>query len=98
MSPVSAAVEEARIDEWNAESARIELLSHEVARFRFSRSMEYAQRREGISERAAFKQTVENAARYFFEDSDGDWDYACYSLGLPYSDAPKLKEFWEAED
>lgn len=97
-SRVEAAVEIARLGEWVAEDERIEKMAQEVARFRFSRSMEYLQRRgDAQTPKQAFIMTVERTAPGFFDvEGELDWDYACYRLQLPYGDAPKLKAFWEA--
>lgn len=96
--PVAAAVEDKRLQEWMLEDQRIEAMAYEVARYRFSRSMEYLQRRgDATSAKDAFRQVIERSDRYFFKGDHRDWDGLCYDLGLPFSDAAQLKEFWEAE-
>lgn len=102
MSDAERQVEHATIEAWSIEEDRINALSHEVNRFRFSRRMEYLMRREGVSEREAFKSAVvtfmgwrDGVPTYTFEEACADWDYVCYCIGLPYSDAAVLRAKWE---
>lgn len=104
MSPIELAVEHKRLGEWMAEDERIDAMAHEVARFRFSRCMEYCYRRGDAGTRlGAFTQAVvrqanaeyRGGANYTFEDLSSDWEHACYLIGLPYSDAAVLKAFHE---
>ncbi len=95
MTGVEAAVEEARLQEWSAEADRIKAMREEVARFAFSRNIEYIRRREGHSELGAFMEACEAGDRYFWKGEDQDWDYLAYGLSLPYSDAPLLKARYE---
>lgn len=99
MSPVEMAAEEGRIVEWMDEGERINELRTEVARFDFSRTIEYFKRREGLSDLEAFENAVTRCCNadhhgsngYTFSELAADWDYACYLLNLPYSDAKLLK-------
>jgi hypothetical protein len=94
--PVEAAVEVKRLAEWMAEGERIEKMAHEVARFRFSRSLEYLVRRgDAVGRCDALRILVEREDSHFFDGQGQDWDYICYKMGLPYEDAPKLKQLWE---
>ena len=89
-------IEHATIDAWFDEDARIMALRTEVARFDFSRRMQYLMRREGLTERQAFIQTCGADNVEFLGDDHGfDWGYVCYTWKLPYSDEAALKAKWE---
>lgn len=100
--PIERARVAAELDAWFVEGERIHAMRIEVARFNFARRMEYLQRRgDAQNAKEALREIIEEGDRYFFkrEDCDWaseDWESACYDLGLPYSDAPKLKAIWEA--
>ena len=91
--------EHATLDAWFAEDQRISDLRAEVARFDFSRRMQYLMRREGISERDAFAQAC--AAGDDYRDPRKvmagafDWGCICFHWNLPYSDEAALKAKWE---
>ncbi len=88
--------EHATVDAWFAEDQRISELRHEVARFDFSRRMEYLMRREGIDERDAFAQTcMSGTLGWDPREGLGDWSAICYEWSLPYSDERALKAKWE---
>jgi len=98
--PVEAAVEVKRLAEWMAEGERIEAMRVEVARFNLSRSLEYLQRRgDASSPKEAFQihlmQVLGSVSVEEFLEEICDWDWVCYKLGLPYSDAGSLQQFWE---
>lgn len=104
MSPVERGVEIARLGEWMREDERIQELRTEVARFDLSRAMEYLVRRgEAESPKEAFQMHVmgrmrcESIQDFLDTIAHYGWDYVCFNLNLPYSDAPKLQEFWEAQ-
>lgn len=106
-SRTEAAVEVAKLNAWLEEGSRIEKLREEVARFDFSKRMEYLMRREGLSEREAFQETILVGmnkdysdrlgadALYKWEDVTYQWDYVCYCLGFPYTYADAFKAEWE---
>lgn len=97
MTPAERQVEHATISAWFEEDRRISELRTEVARFDFSRRMQYLMRREGMSEREAFIQTCSADNVEFLGDEHGfDWGYVCYTWKLPYSDEVVLKMRWEA--
>jgi hypothetical protein len=97
MSNEERAIEHATVDAWFAEGDRIAAMRSEVARFDFSRSMEYLMRREGLSERQAFIQTCGADNVEFLGDEHGfEWGYVCYTWKLPYSDEAVLKAKWNA--
>lgn len=101
--PHERAIEWDAINQWFKEGERIDAMRTEVARFDFSRGIEYRRRREGLSHLEAFERTLlehingnhHGSNGYSLEELTRDWDYTCFLLGLPYSDAPKLKQWWE---
>lgn len=97
MSTEERQVEHATVDAWFAEDQRISKLRAEVARFDFSRRMEYLMRREGLSEREAFARTCANGRSSCLPGHEDFWgfDGVCYEWNLPYSDETVLKETWE---
>lgn len=96
MSPEERQAEHATVSAWFDEDQRIMELRTEVARFDFSRRMEYLMRREGISRFEAFKQTCSRDQVECLGDDYGfDWGYVCYTWGLPYSDEAVLKAEWD---
>lgn len=108
MSPVEAAVEEARLGEWMAEGERIDAMRYEVARFDFSRSMEYHMRREGLSELDAFKRTILECMRLPYPNDHlplweeamdtaehYGWEFLAMDCRLSQKDGPALKAEYE---
>lgn len=88
--------EHATVDAWLAEDGRISALRTEVARFDFSRRMQYLMRREGVSEREAFIQTCSRENVEFLGNEHGfEWGFVCYTWNLPYSDEAVLKAKWD---
>lgn len=99
MSTYERQAEHATVDAWFAEDQRISELRAEVARFDFSRRMEYLMRREGVSERDAFIETCRGYGNHRDScDPTHEWfggfDGVCYEWNLPYSDAKVLEAKW----
>lgn len=99
MSTYERQAEHATVSAWFQEDQRIAELRAEVARFDFSRRMEYLMRREGVTEREAFIMacrfgtTHSNYCNPSHEYFDG-FDSVCYNWNLPYSDAEVLAAKW----
>jgi hypothetical protein len=108
MCDVEAAVEEARLIEWMREGERIDELRAEVARFDFSRGMQYHMRREGVSEFEAFKLVIQHCRvrpypndelptweECLEEAEHYGWEFIAMDCGLAQKDGAKLKEAYE---
>lgn len=94
MSVEQRQVEHATVGAWMEEDQRISELRAEVARFDFSRRMEYLMRREGISERDAFAITCNHDRAGDPREVNVDWGMICYVWNLPYSDEKALADKW----
>jgi hypothetical protein len=99
--PIERAQEQARLEAWLEEGERIEKLAVEVARFRLSRNLEYIMRSTHFGG-PSLKRAFEHHLAMVFEipvsrvsEEMQQWDWICYKLELPYSDAEPLKAWYE---
>jgi hypothetical protein len=108
MTPIERIVEHKRLGEWMAEDERIEAMRTEVAKFDFSRGMEYLMRRAGMSALEAFKSHICECSRRPYPNDEAvlwddvldtvkayGWEFVAMDCRMPQRVGAELKAMYE---